>query len=135
MAPRYRLPLLVLEATAMRISELELLRWGDVDETAGRWRVTQAVAKTRRARRVQVPSDLFAALLTLMPREDGEPDARVFPYVEQARLRTELGRRAARSGRRGSDCTISAIGGSPSGTARASRSARSPSALVTHAPG
>jgi integrase len=31
--PRYRLPLLVLDATGMRVGELEALTWGDVDET------------------------------------------------------------------------------------------------------
>ena len=30
--PRYRLPLLVLDATGMRLGELEALTWGDVDE-------------------------------------------------------------------------------------------------------
>ena len=45
---RYRLPLLVLDATGMRLGELEALRWGDVDEPRGRWRVSQAVS--RRAR-------------------------------------------------------------------------------------
>jgi integrase len=36
---RYRLPVLALDATAMRISELVELTWGDIDEHAGRWRV------------------------------------------------------------------------------------------------
>ncbi len=48
--PRYRLPLLVLDATGMRVGELEALSWGDVDEPRQRWRVSQAVAKTGRAR-------------------------------------------------------------------------------------
>ena len=34
-APRYRLPLIVLEATAMRIGELEGLRWKDVERAGG----------------------------------------------------------------------------------------------------
>jgi integrase len=46
----YRLPLLVLDATGMRLGELEALTWGDVDERRGRWRVSAAVSKTRRAR-------------------------------------------------------------------------------------
>lgn len=37
---RYRLPLLVLDATGMRLGELERLSWGDVDEPRGRWRVS-----------------------------------------------------------------------------------------------
>ena len=42
---RYRLPLLVLDATGMRLGELEGLTWGDVDEQRGRWRVSQAVCE------------------------------------------------------------------------------------------
>jgi integrase len=34
---RYRLPALVLDATGMRIGELEALTWGDVDEPRQRW--------------------------------------------------------------------------------------------------
>src|SRR5580704_17891755 len=56
---RYRLPLLVLDATGMRVGELEALTWGDVDEPRQRWRVSQAVAKTGRARWVNVPEQLF----------------------------------------------------------------------------
>ena len=43
---RYRLPVVVLDATGMRVGELEALTWGDVDEPRGRWRVSR-----RRARR------------------------------------------------------------------------------------
>jgi integrase len=50
LAPAYRLPLLVLDATGMRVGELEGLTWGDVDEPRERWRVSRAVAKTGRAR-------------------------------------------------------------------------------------
>ena len=55
LAPAHRLPLLVLDATGMRVGELEGLTWGDVDEQRGRWRVSAAVSKTKRARWVQVP--------------------------------------------------------------------------------
>jgi integrase len=47
---RYQLPLVVLDATGMRLGELERLCWGDVDEQDGRWRVTSAASKTKRAR-------------------------------------------------------------------------------------
>lgn len=40
--PRYPLPLLVLDATGMRLGEVEQLTWGDVDEPRLRWRVSQA---------------------------------------------------------------------------------------------
>ena len=44
---RYRLPVLVLDATGMRVGELEALTWGDVDEPRGRWRI--ATSKTGRS--------------------------------------------------------------------------------------
>jgi integrase len=45
--------LLLFDATGER-GELEALRWKDVDEPEQRWRVSQSVAKTRRARWVEV---------------------------------------------------------------------------------
>jgi integrase len=51
---RHKLPLVVLDATGMRLGELERLAWGDVDEQRSRWRVSQAVSKTSRARWVNV---------------------------------------------------------------------------------
>jgi integrase len=44
----YRLPALVLDATGMRIGELDALTWGDVDQPRQRWRVSGSVAKTGR---------------------------------------------------------------------------------------
>ena len=67
---RYRLPLLVLDATGMRVGELEQLTWGDVDEPRSRWRVSQATSKTRQARWVQVPPAVLEAVLELVPRDD-----------------------------------------------------------------
>ena len=54
----YRLPLVVLDATGMRVGELERLTWGDVDEHAGRWGVSMSVAKTRKGRWVPVEPDV-----------------------------------------------------------------------------
>jgi integrase len=42
--------LLVLDATGMRVGELEAVTWGDIDEARSRWRVSRAVAKTGQAR-------------------------------------------------------------------------------------
>jgi integrase len=92
LAPAYRLPVLVLDATGMRVGELERLRWGDIDEAKERWRVSRSVEKTRRGRWVPVPDDLFAAVLALRPREDRDPQARVFPDVTADRLRVAIGR-------------------------------------------
>jgi len=97
-APRYRLPLLVLEATGMRVGELEALRWGDLDVREGRWRVARQHEKGRRGRWVPVPEDLFTAVESLLPNEDRDPVRRVFGWVTQARLRTEMARACRAAG-------------------------------------
>lgn len=95
---RYRLPLLVLDATGMRVGELEALTWGDVDEARGRWRVSQAVAKTGKARWVPVHPVLFAAVCELVPRDDRTPDRLVFQGVTADRLRTAITRACTAAG-------------------------------------
>lgn len=95
---RYRLPLLVLDATGMRVGELEALTWGDVDEPRQRWRVSQAVAKTGRARWVPVSSVLFEAVTRLLAREDRTPGRRVFEGVTADRLRTAITRACTTAG-------------------------------------
>lgn len=91
----YALAVLVLDATGMRVGELEEkgLRCGDLDEPNGRWRIRRAVEKGRRGRWVSLPPDLYAAVLaTLPPREDRDPDQPVFPGLTQERLRTAIAR-------------------------------------------
>lgn len=51
----------MLDATGMRVGELERLTWGDLDEPAKRWRVSRAVAKTGQARWVPVSEAVFTA--------------------------------------------------------------------------
>jgi integrase len=89
---QYRLPALVLDATGMRIGELEALTWGDVDEPRQRWRVSGAVAKTGRARWVPVPPELFEAVTRLVPREDRVPERPVFQGFGGDRFRTAITR-------------------------------------------
>lgn len=101
MPPRYALAVLVLDATGMRVGELEEkgLRCGDLDEPNTRWRIRRAVEKGRRGRWVSLPTDLFAAVLaTLPPREDRVPDRPVFPGLTQERLRTAIARACRASG-------------------------------------
>jgi integrase len=98
LAPAYRLPLLVLDATGMRVGELEALTWSDVDETRSRWRISQAVAKTGRARWVAVPEPLFSAVLELVPRDDRTPARRVFQGFTADRLRTAIARACTAAG-------------------------------------
>jgi integrase len=95
---RYRLPALVLDATGMRVGELEALTWGDVDEPRRRWRVSAAVAKTGRARWVEVPDVLLTAVCSLIPREDRLPEHRVFPTFGADRFRTALTRACTAAG-------------------------------------
>lgn len=92
LAPRYRLPLLVLDATGMRLGELEQLTWGDVDEPRQRWRVSRAVSKTGRARWIAVTPSVFDAVCELVPRDDRIPDRRIFQGFGGDRFRTALTR-------------------------------------------
>jgi integrase len=47
---------------------------------------------------VEVPTDLFAAVLALVPREDREPGSPIFPGLTQARLRTDIARACRATG-------------------------------------
>ena len=94
----YRLPLLVLDATGMRVGELEQLTWGDVDEHRGRWRVAAAVAKTGAARWVQPPAEVFAAVTALVPCDDRVPERPVFGGFGADRFRTALTRACTAAG-------------------------------------
>jgi integrase len=88
----YRLPLLTLDATGMRVGELEALTWGEIDEPGGRWRVSASVAKTRRARWVPVPDSILKPVAALVPREDRDLTAQVFAGFGADRLRTAITR-------------------------------------------
>jgi integrase len=105
----YRLPLLVLDATGMRVGELARLTWGDVDEPRGRWRVSANSSKTGRARWVEVPPALFEALAALVPRDDRTPERRVFQGFGSDRFRAALGRACTGAGVPASVPTTSAI--------------------------
>jgi integrase len=87
---QYRLPLLVLDATGMRIGEFAGGRWRDLDEQAGNWRVRKQLAKTRNARWVPIPEVLLEAIAGLVPREDRDRDAQVFDGFGADRFRTAV---------------------------------------------
>jgi len=95
---QYRLPALVLDATGMRIGELEALAWGDVDEPRRRWRVSGAVSKTGRARWVPMPVELFEPVTRLVAREDRVPKRAVFQGFGGDRFRTALMRACTAAG-------------------------------------
>jgi integrase len=94
----YRLPAVVLDATGMRVGELERLTWGDVDEPRGRWRVSASISKTGRPRWVQVPEVLFEAVCGRTAREDRVPVRRVFQGFGADRFRTALTRACTAAG-------------------------------------
>lgn len=94
----YKLPLLMLDATGMRVNELGSLTWGDVDQHEQRWRVSKAAAKTRRARWVPVPTALFEAMNNLCPPEDRELGARVFSEFGDDKFRTAITRACRATG-------------------------------------
>jgi integrase len=95
---RYRLPLLVLDATGMGLGELEQLACGDLDEPRQRWRVSRVASKTGRARWVGVPPVIFEAVCDLVPREDRTPDRHVFQGFGGDRFRTAVTRACAAAG-------------------------------------
>jgi integrase len=95
---RYRLPLLVLDATGMRLGELEQLAWGDLDEPRQRWRVSRVASKTGQARWVGVPPVIFEAVCELVAREDRTPDRRVFQGFGGDRFRTAVTRACTTAG-------------------------------------
>jgi len=89
----YLLGLLVLDATGARIGELEGARIGDFDELEKRWLVRPEISKTRRARWVELPADLFEVVVARLPaREDRDPEAPLFPIRSTDRLRMAIGR-------------------------------------------
>jgi len=95
---RYRLPLVVLDSTGMRVGELETLTWGDVDEARKRCRVTAGASKTGRARWIEFDELVFERVLELCPRDDRTAERRVFQGVTADRLRTAIARACTASG-------------------------------------
>lgn len=87
------LALLVLDATGVRVGELEAATLGDLDEGRQAWLVRGAVSKTRQPRWVSLPDDLYRATLERLPaREDRDPAAQLFAGVSADRLRTAVAR-------------------------------------------
>jgi integrase len=67
----YALPLLVIDQCGPRVSELETCEVGDLDEHRRAIRVRWTFEKNDRYRHLELPDDLFEALVgTLPPRED-----------------------------------------------------------------
>ena len=93
----YRLPLLILDATGMRVNELVSLAWGDIDELQQKWRISKINSKTSRARWVPVPATILNAVLDIKAREDREPTNRIFSFTD-AQLRMAIKRACTATG-------------------------------------
>ena len=66
---------------------------GDIDEGRKAIRVRPTFEKNERYRHLDLPDDLFSALLaTLPPREDRDPHASLFPGLTDANLRMAITR-------------------------------------------
>ena len=87
------LALLALDATGTRVGELHAATIGDLDEERKAWLVRAKVSKTRRARWVALPDDLFAAIIERLPaREDRDPGARLIDFGTTDALRVAIAR-------------------------------------------
>jgi integrase len=88
---RHVLPLLIVDECGPRVNELATAQVGDLDEHRKAIRVRWTVEKNDRYRHLDLPDDLFDALITtLPPREDRDLEAPLFPDLTDARLRTAI---------------------------------------------
>jgi integrase len=98
-AREYVLPLLVIDECGPRVSELETCEIGDLDEHRRAIRVRWTFEKNDRYRHLELPDDLFEALVaTLPPREDRDLKAPLFPGLTDARLRMAITRACRATG-------------------------------------
>jgi integrase len=89
--PKHRVPLRFLEWSGARVSAIDKLLVGDYDEARRRVRLRAATTKTRRGLWVELPDVLAEAIeARLGPREDRDPEARLFPDSGSDALRTAI---------------------------------------------
>lgn len=82
--PRWVLPFITIEQTAMAIGEVAKLEWGDVDVPGCRFRLRRETVKGQiaaRARWIQVPGWLMELIEDTCPPEDRAATRRVFAGV------------------------------------------------------
>jgi integrase len=96
---KHRLPLLFLDWSGVRVSAIDKLLVGDYDEQRQRLRLRKAIVKTRNALWLDLPPALADALeLTLGPREDRDPAARLFLVSGADALRTAVAKACKAAG-------------------------------------
>ena len=98
-AREYVLPLLVIDECGPRVSELETCEVGDLDEHRRAIRVRWTFEKNDRYRHLDLPDDLFEAIIaTLPPREDRDLDQPLVPRPNRCRLRMAITRACKATG-------------------------------------
>ena len=90
--PKWRLLLVVVEQSGVRVGEAVALRWADVDAAGSRLRLPRSATKRDRARWVDLPGWLMDAIEETCPLEDRLPDRRVFPGVTEDSVGKAMGR-------------------------------------------
>jgi integrase len=96
---KHRLALLWLDWSGARVSSVDLTLVGDYDEPRRRVRLRAATTKTRKALWIEVHPTLADALeAQLGPREDRDPEARLFADSGADALRTSIAKACKASG-------------------------------------
>jgi integrase len=81
------------------VGELATAQVGDLDEHRRAIRVRSEVEKNERYRHLDLPDDLFDALVaTLPPREDRDAESPLFPDLSEAALRTAIAKACKATG-------------------------------------
>ena len=85
------MPLLFLDWSGARVAAIDKTLIADYDEPRGRVRLGRTVTKQRRGVWVDLHPDLDAAIkASLPPREDRDPDAKLFGESKSTTLRTAI---------------------------------------------
>jgi integrase len=96
---KHRLALLWLDWSGARVSTVDTTAVGDYDEQRRRIRLRAAASKTRRALWVELPDVLADAIeRTLPPREDRDPERRLFASSGADAVRTSIAKACRAAG-------------------------------------
>lgn len=99
MPSKHRIALLWLDWSGARVSSVDLSLVGDYDEPRRRIRLRAATTKTRKALWVELPPVLAEAIeATLPPREDRDPEARLFASSGADAIRTSIAKACKAAG-------------------------------------
>jgi integrase len=88
---KHRVPLLWLDWSGARVGSVDKVLVGDYDEQRRRVRLRRAITKTRKGLWVELPESLAQAIeAAIGPREDRDPDDRLFAASSSTALRTAI---------------------------------------------